>query len=344
MLSTVSSDEPSFKHVRVANLLPPSTHLEHNLSYIKTWISECQKTHPKCNAPVSYVPKRLLDINNENPHTVRLIEVPSASQTLYACLSHCWGQVRSKHITKSSNLAFNMNAIPLSELPRTFRDAIDIARSLGLRYLWIDSLCIVQDSEPDWSAHVGYMASIYENAYLTLAAGASEDDDGGFFAVPQERFARPHLLALELDGVPRNIYVRYSVDHPDAYWPAREVLPLMQRGWCFQERLLSRRYLCFGSNEIMWECMEDVACTCSMASGPFNQRMFDRPPAFNGCSATKLQLSAATGDHRTLWRNLVTHYKARKLTYARDKLPALAGLADAFQVRVIIWKATRPLI
>lgn len=334
-LHVATLDEPSFKHVRIASLLPPSTHLEHNLSYIRTWLTECQSTHSKCNSPVSYVPKRLIDVENEDPHTVKLVEPPPALQPQYACLSHCWGQVRSKHITYSGNLVSNMKAIPASELPKTFRDAIEITKTLGLRYLWIDSLCIVQDSEPDWAAHVGRMASIYEHAYITLAAGASNDDEGGFFAVPEERFTRVHLLPLELDDGLRKIYVRYSVNHPDADWPASEVLPLMRRGWCFQERLLSRRYLCFGSTEILWECMEDVACTCSMASGPFNPRSSDRVPSFSGCSATKLQLSSATGDHRTLWRDLASQYNARELTYARDKLPALAGLADAFQVSVI---------
>jgi len=229
-----------------------------------------------------------------------------------------------------------MNAIPVSELPKTFQDAIEITGAIGLRYLWIDSLCIVQDSETDWAAHVGRMASIYENAYITLAAGASEDDEGGFFAVPQERFAQAHLLPLEFEGGLRNIYVRYGVNHPDASWPAREVLPLMERGWCFQERLLSRRYLCFGSTEILWECMEDVACNCSMGAGPFNPRDPDREPSFRDCAATKLQLSSATGNYQKLWQDLVSQYNARELTYARDKLPALAGLADAFQVRNII--------
>lgn len=335
VLSFALLDEPSFQHVRTASLLPPSTHLEHNLSYIQTWLTKCQKIHPRCNAPVSDVPKRLIEIENNETQTVRLVELSSASQLQYACLSHCWGQVRPKHITNSGTLAPNMNAIPVSELPKSFQDAIEITRAIGLRYLWIDSLCIVQDSEPDWAAHVGRMASIYENAYITLAAGASEDDEGGFFAVPQERFVQAHLLPLKLEGGLCRIYIRYGVDHPDAGWPAREVLPLMGRGWCFQERLLSRRYLCFGSTEILWECMEDVACTCSMGAGPFNPRNPDCEPSFRDCAATKLQLSSATGNYKKLWQNLVSQYHARELTYARDKLPALAGLADAFQVRNI---------
>jgi hypothetical protein len=143
--------EPSFMHIRIAGLLPPSTHLEYNLSYIQTWLSECRRIHSKCKAPSSYVPLRLLDVGHDDPEIVRLVELSSDPHisTPYACLSHCWGQTLSKHITRVENLATNMIGIPVAELPKTFRDAIDICRALGLRYLWIDSLCIVQNSESD---------------------------------------------------------------------------------------------------------------------------------------------------------------------------------------------------
>jgi hypothetical protein len=135
------------------------------------------------------------------------------------------------------------------------------------------------------------MASIYESSYLTVAAGASSDDDGGFFSLASDSYAKSQCSSLKLGRKLCNIYVRYCIDHPDAEFPAKEVLPLMRRGWCFQERLLSRRYLCFGSKELLWECMEDVACSCSVAYGPFNPRHYDMVPRFRGCSGTKILMT-----------------------------------------------------
>jgi hypothetical protein len=164
-----------------------------------------------------------LDVGLEDPDMVKLVELASDTTARYAALSHCWGHTRSKHITSTSNLAMNMKGIPVSELPETFRDAIDIARALEVRYLWIDSLCIVQDSGSDWAEHVEVMGSIYQNAYITLAAGASDNDEGGFFAVPD---AKPHLLELKYDGEVRKVYFRHAIDHIESSWPATEVFPL----------------------------------------------------------------------------------------------------------------------
>jgi hypothetical protein len=180
------------------------------------------------------------------------------------------------------------------------------------------------------------MASIYENADITLAAGASRDDDGGFFAMPQECFTKPQLLNLIIDEQSYNVYIRRSIDHPDAGWPARDNFPLMERGWCFQERLLSRRFLCFGTNEVIWECLEAVACPCSMAPGPSIYRASEAVARFRDCPATKVRMFPPNADYTTLWRELVTEYSSRQLTYANDKLPALAGLASAFQVRHVL--------
>jgi hypothetical protein len=91
------------------------------------------------------------------------------------------------------------------------------------------------------------MAAIYENAYITLAAGASADDDGGFFAEPLKEYAKPQKVYLAVDGIGHEVYMRYAISHPDCTWPIIEVLPLMGRAWTLQERLLAKRYLCFGN-------------------------------------------------------------------------------------------------
>jgi hypothetical protein len=318
-------------NVRVASLLPPSTHIEHNLARIQTWISACDQGHLECNTPANFTPLRLLDLGCEDAEIVKLVELRPATNVQYACLSHCWGKTISRHITTTKNLTANTNGIPVEELPKTFRDAVSVARALQLRYLWIDSLCIVQDSKPDWATHVEAMAAIYTNGYITLAAGAHDSDDGGFFASTKDVFEDPHLLKLKLGGQVYEVYVRAAVDHPQDPHREATVLPLMKRGWCYQEQLLSRRFLCFGT-EILWECLQEVACSCSIASGPFNPRIPGEIPKFHDCPPLKIIFSSLDGDRRTVWQDLVSEYTSRQLTYSSDKLPALAGLATAFKV------------
>ncbi|KAF1997743.1 HET-domain-containing protein, partial [Amniculicola lignicola CBS 123094] len=300
------------------------------------WLRTCQEKHERCAQPNSYIPPRLLDVGTTES-SIKLVETEGFQNTdtdfQYASVSHCWGQTRSKHILNHSNHSINLAGIPVSELPLTFRDAVSITRELGLRYLWIDSLCIVQDDVSDWVTHVEAMADVYRNAYITLAAGASLDDDGGFFR--DARPTRTHSTPLTIieEGVSYPLYIRQAIDHPENLWGFS--LPLTERGWVFQERVLSRRYLCFGVDEVQWECLEDVACSCSTTGRGFNPRLDERIPRFPACEGTKMWFARLDKLDREnlaeLWRNTVTLYSSRKLTYVKDKLPALAGLASYFK-------------
>jgi hypothetical protein len=232
----------------------------------------------------------------------------------------------------------NEKGIPLLELPKTFQDAVDVTKALGIRYLWIDSFCIIQDDENDWGTQASLMASIYENAYITLAAGGSDSDDGGFFAEPTDKYTKPFKFHLDVDGIDHEIYIRRAVPHPNSGWPDREAYPLMTRAWTVQERLLARRFLCFGRHEILWECKEDVSCSCTITEGPFNPR--DGHPGFYRCHPIKYQYSILddlpSNEVSSLWRELVQNYSEKGLTKPSDKLPALAGLAKRFQVLIRI--------
>ena len=340
------SHMPRFKHIRPAALIPLSTSLEENLATILQWLGACEKRHETCSTPNHHVPPRLLDLENGSPNIVRLIEpeqlqVSSGNEEdvkfdfRYACLSHCWGKTPYKHLTTRSTLAANSEGIPILDLPQTFRDAVTISRALSIRYLWIDSLCIVQDDQADWRSHVNKMAQIYRNAYLTLAAGASRDDTGGFFQQATLSFSSSSSFKLRDGKMEYKIYIRKCLPHPDEDWPAGPEMPLMSRGWVFQERLLSRRFLCFATNEVLWECLEDVACSCSTTADGLKHHGQSENPAFLNCPPSKFEF-AKIGDLPleklwSLWRELVTQYTRRELTFRDHKLPALAGLARNFQ-------------
>lgn len=109
-----------------------------------------------------------------------------------------------------STIGKNLKGIPVPQLPKTFRDAILITRELQIRYLWIDSLCIIQDSPSDWTKHVSEMAHIYHNGVLTLAAGASSDDDGGFFTELTDKWSSPRKILLSDEDFQHEIFVALS--------------------------------------------------------------------------------------------------------------------------------------
>ncbi|RGP71287.1 het-domain-containing [Fusarium sporotrichioides] len=306
--------QPRLKHIASASLLPPSTELRHNLSRIQSWIEACERSHKRCSANPEFTPFRLLDLQ---PGTQDFIQLVNETNVRYACLSHCWGSTRSKHLTKRDNIRVNGAGIPLLELPKTFQDAVYITKALGIRYLWIDTFCIIQDDEKDWETQASLMAAIYENAYITLAAGASDDDDGGFFSESHDAYTKPYKFHLDVDGIDHEFYMRYAVPHPGSSWPGGKPLPLMTRAWTLQERLLANRYLCFGHDEIFWECQEDVSCSCTIAEGPFNP--CDGQPKLYRCQPLKYQCS------------LLENLSPNDLATLCDKLPALAGLAEKFQ-------------
>lgn len=156
---------------------------------IESWLGECAKKHAgRCSPPKSDVlPARFLDLGNDN---LRLVDAVEARQSCpralagdlqYTALSHCWGQKATVMTTTVSNFTSMCSSIPFESLPKTFRDAITITRRLGLRFMWIDSLCIVQDDKGDWEKEAARMAQIYQNAFLTIAATRAPDSDGGCF-------------------------------------------------------------------------------------------------------------------------------------------------------------------
>ncbi|KAF2844737.1 heterokaryon incompatibility, partial [Plenodomus tracheiphilus IPT5] len=150
----------------------------------------------------------------------------------YITLSHCWGNLsdtqKKSFCTSQENLSSRCSGFHVSELPKTFQDAVKVTRALGLSYLWIDSLCIVQsgDNGADWKRESVQMKDIYSQAYMTIAATAAADSLSGF---------------LDRHYQPEYIFVR-------------DKAPLNQRGWVTQEMVLSRRTVYFSPNQMYWTC------------------------------------------------------------------------------------------
>jgi hypothetical protein len=144
------------------------------------------QSHPNCSSPrldrtnTAQLPKRIIDVGCEDIPP-RLCEVGSLSvpEISYVALSHCWGSIQP-YTTEKTSIDDRMKGMPWDDIPKTFQDAIITTRSLRLRYIWIDSLCIVKDDLNDWAEESSKMSHVYENATLTIAAAAAKDDTEGF--------------------------------------------------------------------------------------------------------------------------------------------------------------------
>lgn len=195
-------NSPAVQGMPRSNALTGDTSSPESLSRAREWLRLCDESHKLCReflgSGTNSYPARLIDlrpIQSGGLEGYRLIETNGRDKGSYVCLSHCWGPP-SKPMplrTLRSNLSTHLAFIPRKSFPSTFRDAITIATSLGFGYLWIDSLCIIQDSAKDWEAESANMAGIYGGSYLTIAAMSSPDSEGGCFSTTLDSARSPDV-------------------------------------------------------------------------------------------------------------------------------------------------------
>jgi hypothetical protein len=188
-----------------------STGSSTNLDLVASWLHDCANYHRHCcqqSQTESILPHRLLDIGDwEHPRRI-FLSVGEDRIGSYAALSYCWGKSERErqYLTKNENLEQRQEAVDISTFPKTFTDAIVVCRHLGIRFLWIDSLCIIQDNQSDWQTQSERMGNIYSNATLTIAASVGEDSYSGLFVDRDPRKTYPSTLNFhypKLDGVIR---------------------------------------------------------------------------------------------------------------------------------------------
>jgi hypothetical protein len=263
-------------------------------------------------------PKRLLDVGRATA-PIHLIDTQGKAFE-YTALSHCWGTGPTLTSTKSNwrKLASN---IPFDALPPLFQDAVIITRQLGLRYLWIDSLCIIQDSVRDWETESAKMGGIYENSYITISA--SNSGDGSTRCLADRR--KPIKLNYEnTTGKEFSLRARMTQDHHptlNSGEPAKLMGRLSSRAWALQEHVLSTRVLHYTATELMFECKTSCRCECS----PSRKVLPTTPALIPKAIAKQSRNPDSVWD---AWHSIVEQYSKRDLTVANDKLPAISGIAS----------------
>ncbi|KAL1636590.1 hypothetical protein SLS56_001175 [Neofusicoccum ribis] len=312
--------------------------LNDDWALIETWMQSCLQNHQACNqpkTPTNWRPTRLLDLDPpELPKGICLREgdeIPPC--TRYTTLSHCWGSAQLITLT-TENKASMKKALSLSAFPKTFRDAIAITTRLQVRYLWIDSLCIIQSSREDWAKESGLICSVYGNSHCNIAAtAASNSSEGCFTANPRQTkdARRPFAVHIDWDGW-RGAYCA-SQSGPDI-WDELDGAPLSTRAWVHQERLLAPRVVHFGLSQLAWECNEVRVAELSPPGTSVPARGI-REFSKQGCASMWIRSEARgpLGPREFLqrWGYVWSKYAGLRLTRETDRLVALAGIVDKIQ-------------
>ncbi|TGO24556.1 hypothetical protein BPAE_0100g00240 [Botrytis paeoniae] len=293
-------------------------------------IRMCQETHKLCNsASISEktsrcLPTRLIDVKCDPPRLILSSNVEPASS--YATLSHCWGKAPILTLTTENLEAFQQR-LPISHLSKTFQDTIDVGKRLlrdfNVRYLWIDSLCIIQDSKPDWENEAPKMSQVYGNTFCCIAASSATDGSKGLFSPRNSMVDDILRINLHRTKYPRlPSPVRITILNKEKWLQIIREAPLNQRGWVVQERALTKRTLQFFDGEVIWKCQQIMASESFSVISSCLKISDDRLLFPHSLTANFA--------FRRFWSQLLQMYSKTILSYPDDILMAMAGVARQF--------------
>lgn len=348
------------------------------LELARRWMEDCLKLHCRCESwrENHLFPSRVVDVGPPDGSQEPFLHMPAPSDMgLYICLSHRWGGAKVLQTVmgdppgtpngKAGTFSQFQSAIPMKAMPKTFQDAVQVTRMLGYRYIWIDSLCIVQDRSSDWEAEAEKMGAYYRNAHLTLVAGSAVSADSGLF-FPIARPAVPcHIGSVSLEVEDCICPIHGAEPHTFSLFArepqmngghyrssARPTCSLDERAWVLQEEVLSARALIFTDKGLYWECADLSASEFHPHGSEYQytrSRSSENRDTYGGevffpIEETYAQYfkgfllndpvswdpasSRTLNAARVLWQRLVEEYSTRHLTREFDRLIAIQGLAS----------------
>lgn len=322
---------PSFGSIQVRREISESAWSESAQSFARDCIRACVHDHEVCGSGESLLPTRVIEVGNIGDETLRLYETQRGIVGQYAALSYCWGSEQPLKTTSANIKDMVSGVLGLSQLPQTIADAVHVTRSLGVQYLWVDALCIIQDSIEDWERESEQMSTIYEKAYVVIAASSSSSVTQGFLTYQRQQ--RPHYFNISASyGIQPTVAARAN-PQTGFHSPDKKTDPLAQRAWAFQEQHMSTRCLIFSADELQWVCKKKAVCECGITGGPAHA--YYHPLLLAYCADTQQDDDARDRlELQDIWRKAVSEYSCRKLTRPDDKLPAFSGLASRFGARM----------
>ncbi|KAI0099619.1 heterokaryon incompatibility protein-domain-containing protein [Nemania sp. FL0031] len=299
------------------------------LDAISSWLQNCLENHTSCRYPVSSlreanrraVPKRLVRIKKLEGQQLRLsLQDTDSINELppFAALSYCWGGAQTFACTQSNSLELASN-IPDDRLPATIQDAVTVCSRLSLDYLWVDSICILQDSEMDKAIEIAKIPYIYGGAAVTIAASRARSAWDGFL-----NSRAPSLESVPVFQLPwrsaKSQLGTVMLMPLDAY-PE----PIDRRGWTLQEQLLSTRIVEFGTRQTRCTCRDNLSHSNSPAGYVDGWRIERDVTSSYIYDRTWNMIKENLQDG---WNQVVRRYTERKLTFGTDRPLAISGIAE----------------
>lgn len=342
---------PRYSRPRPALPVNPEADSQETMSLLHRWIDTCQRDH---KSTCAYVGHRVVDTDFSSPARLvycgakglRLVDAAELPRDqdgfgpTYTALSYRWGSPASLHTTIKANLAASMQGLSFDDLPLTFQHAIRVTRAIGVIYIWIDALCIVQDDEADKDREISRMDLIYSTSICMISASCSRDTHSGIFHARPPAQAHLHPFTLTTTQVKGGGSLSVTIQPYLADWGnAITDGSIYSRGWCFQERQLSKRIIYFTETRLLWECRFSVA-----SEGYPEMIGTEEAKALFAPNMPSRITMECLGDPTLLpwdprrsrpwiedWCRVVETYSGRDLTYPSDRLLALAGLAAFFE-------------
>ncbi|KAI8663362.1 HET domain-containing protein [Fusarium keratoplasticum] len=286
-----------------------------------TWVETCSREHEECLVlHQTYRPTRLIHIVDAGH--VRLTTSNKEASAPYVAFSHCWGKVQTIKLLESNVREFRAG-LPLAQLPNTYQEAIRLCREIGLHYIWIDSLCIIQDSAEDWAREAKDMKLVYGHTFFNLCSATASDSSGRSFIR-----RKPKLL------VPENIAFNgttFQLIYDNQFYENVAYCTLRSRAWVYQEWYLSKRSLILGSRQLWWHCRKQLACEIRPNGAPMCSR------GLWWKEAKEMKEDNTMPDNPN---SLCTTWYERVKEYARTKLTT--GLWRAHLPAALCWAAGSP--
>jgi len=329
-----------------------------NIQWMRHCLRRCHRKHAICNKLRQEIhshklPKYMLDLRPSDDGQVRIIETQGRNMA-YTILSYCWG--RDPTISKASkttlkNTQHRLTGFSLSKLPKTIRDAADVTRALGLRYIWVDALCIQQDQDRcvirrDLDA----MPEFYARATVVISAACAAHSDAGFSG-PRDPLYREYELPMALtDGENTEEDCVSLVER--AFEEKRE--PIDTRIWTQPEDKYALCIFRFESERVLWRCQETSLADSDVGVLSPSRKTFSSTSSFDGSMfASMLSQTQADGPepHLTNWLQEVIDYSARRTESLDDKLVAFERTAkhmavamgwDLSQYKAGLWMKDMP--